>query len=72
MASRKIEELTDDDWSFVEGLLGKEFSKQNEYDTAFKTKNKYSPNHSKTKKISKIMDAIRSEKSYRKATSIKW
>ena len=72
MASKKIEELTDDDWSFVEGLLGKEFLKQNEYDSTFKSKNKYSPNHSKTKKISKIMDAIRSEKSYRKATSVKW
>lgn len=72
MASKKIEELTVDDWNFVEGLLGKEFTKQNEYDSTFKSKNKYTPTHSKAQRISKIMDAIRSEKSYRKTTSVKW
>ena len=71
MASRKIEDLTDEDWSFVEQLLGKEFSKQMDYNSQFKAKNQYSPN-TNTRQISKIMDAVRSEKSYRKTYSVKW
>lgn len=73
MASKKIEELTEDDWRFVENLLGKEFSRQNEYASTFKAKNQYSPNNNtEIRKISRIMDAIRSEKSYRKTTNVKW
>ena len=71
MASRKIEDLTDEDWSFVEQLLGKEFSKQMDYNSQFKAKNQYYPNIN-TRQISKIMDAVRSEKTYRKTASVKW
>lgn len=71
MASRKIEDLTDEDWSFVEQLLGKEFSKQMDYNSQFKAKNQYYPN-TNTRQISKIMDAVRSEKTYRKTASLKW
>lgn len=72
MASKKIEDLSDDDWSFVEKILGKEFAKQMDYNSQFKAKNQYYPDADNTKQLSKIMDAIRSEKSYRKTASVKW
>lgn len=72
MASRKIEELTEDDLNFVEKLLGKEFSKQSEESARFKSKNHYERDSSDLRKISKILDAIRSEKYYRNKINIKW
>lgn len=71
MACNKIENLTVQDLEYLEKVLGKEFSKQNEYISVFKSKNSYEP-VSDTRTISKLMDAIRSEKDYRYKRSIKW
>ena len=72
MASKKIETLTEEDWNYVETLLGKEATKQREYAEQFKCKNKYTPKSPNIPKITKIIDAIRSEKSYKKTLDTKW
>lgn len=72
MASRKLEELTEDDLSYIEKLLGQEFSKQQDRRSRWRAKNNYDIPMTETRKISKIMDAIRSEKIYKKNISIKW
>lgn len=71
MASRKLEELSEDDLSYIERILGQEFSRQHERNSSWKAKNRYDQ-PTDTKKISRIMDAIRSEKSYKRNMSIKW
>jgi hypothetical protein len=71
MACRKFESLSTNDLDYVEQLLSKEFSKQCEYQSTFKSKNHYTgPND--TQVIGRVMDAIRSEKKYRQTTSEKW
>ena len=73
MASRKLEELSEEDLSFIEKLLGQEFSRQSERNSIWKAKNQYDyPAQEDTRKIARIMDAIRSEKSYKRNISIKW
>ena len=72
MASRKLEELSEEDLSFIEKILGQEFSRQNERISTWKAKNNYEHPTHETKKIARIMDAIRSEKSYKRNISIKW
>ena len=72
MASRKIEELSEEDLSFIEKILGQEFSRQNERISSWKAKNNYEHPTHETRKIARIMDAIRSEKSYKRNISIKW
>lgn len=71
MASRKLEQLSEEDLSYVEKLLGKEFAKAADTARSFETKHHYKP-YDETKRISRIMDAIRSEKQFKKTTSIKW
>lgn len=72
MASRKLEELSEEDLSFIEKLLGQEFSRQSERNSIWKAKNQYDYPAQDTRKIARIMDAIRSEKSYKRNISIKW
>ena len=72
MASRKLEDLSEDDWNIIEQLVGKEFARQTDYNSQFKAKNQYIVPPDKTRQLSRIMDAVRSEKSYRKTYSIKW
>lgn len=72
MASRKLEELSEEDLTYIEKILGKEFSRQNNHNSTWKAKNGYECTSDDTRKISKIMDAIRSEKHYKRQISIKW
>jgi len=61
MVSRKIANLTDNDLLYLEKVLGKEFARQNEYATQFKTKNGYTYSND-TKQILRLMSAIRSQR----------
>lgn len=60
MVSSKINALTEDDLNYLEMVLNREFKKQVEYTTVFKSKNRYDPGD-KTKKLSKLLDAVRSQ-----------
>ena len=61
MVSQKIQELSEEDLTYLEKLLGAEFSRQNEYAVQFKSKNGYAyPND--TQKILRILNAVRSQK----------
>lgn len=71
MACRKFESLSNNDLDYVEQLLSKEFSRQCEYHSIFKSKNHYT-GPSDTQVIGRVIDAIRSEKKYRQTTSEKW
>ena len=71
MASKKIEELSEEDLSTLEKILSKEFLKQSEYSKSFMTKHGWSPGD-QSKQIIRIRDAVRSEKSYKKTKSLKW
>lgn len=72
MACKKMEELSDTDLDYIEDVFKKEFTKQNEYNIAFKSKNSYTRSNEQTQKITRIMDAIRSEKVHRRRISEKW
>ena len=61
MVSQKIQELSEEDLTYLEKLLGAEFARQNEYAMQFKSKNGYCyPNDGQ--KILRIMNAVRSQK----------
>jgi hypothetical protein len=60
MVSSKINDLTEDDLNYLEMVLNREFKKHIEYVTGFKSKNHYDPGD-KTKKLSKLLDAVRSQ-----------
>ena len=69
MVSRQIQDLSEEDLTYLEKLLGTEFARQNEYAMQFKAKNGYCyPNHSQ--KILRIMNAVRSQKNL--TTMPKW
>lgn len=61
MVSSKINELTEEDLNYLETVLNREFRKQVDYVTAFKSKNHYDPGDN-TKKLSKLLDAVRSQR----------
>jgi len=65
MVSRQISNLSTEDLHYLETLLGKEFARQNEYSKQFESKNGYSPG-SDSKKILRLLNAVRSQKSLSK------
>jgi hypothetical protein len=72
MVSRKIQELSDDDLSYVEKLLGEQFAKELEADKTWVQKNHYHRPGEKKSKIIRIMNAIRAQKDIKKRTAEKW
>ena len=62
MVSRQIANLSQDDLRYLEELLGKEFANINERKQAFKTKNGWCPEEANSKKILRLLNAIRSQK----------
>ena len=60
MVSSKINALTEDDLNYLEKVLNREFKKQVEYTTVFKSKNHYDPGDN-TKKLVKLLDAVHSQ-----------
>lgn len=61
MVSSKINALTEDDLNYLEMVLNREFKKQVEYVTVFKSKNHYDCGDN-TKKLSRLLDAVRSQR----------
>jgi tRNA A-37 threonylcarbamoyl transferase component Bud32 len=71
MVSSKIANLSDSDLMYLEKVLGKEFARQNEYSSQFKSKNGYvNQNSNESKQILRLMSAIRSQR--RVARLEKW
>lgn len=62
MVSRKMQELSEADLTYLEKLLGEKFAEQLEADQTWTTKNHYDRPGNKKKQILRIMDAIRSQK----------
>ena len=62
MVSRSIQNLSTEDLTYLEQLLGAEFSKINERNQAFKTKNGWCPEEANTKKLLRLINAVRSQK----------
>ena len=62
MVSRKIQELSEHDLTYMEKLLGEQFAKELEADQTWTQKNKYDRPGNKKKQIIRLMDAIRSQK----------
>ena len=60
MVSSKINELTEEDLNYLETVLNREFRKQVDYVTAFKSKNHYDCGNN-TKKLIKLLDAVHSQ-----------
>ena len=70
MVSKAIASLSNDDLNYLETLLGREFANINERKQAFKTKNGWCPEEANSKKLLRLMNAVRSQK---RLTSIpKW
>lgn len=72
MVSRKIQELSNEDLSYLEQILGEKFTIINERKQAFKQKNGWCPDENNTKKILRLLNAIRAQKDIKKRTSEKW
>ena len=62
MVSKAIASLSNEDLTFLESLLGKEFATINERKQAFKTKNGWCPEEANSKKVLRLMNAVRSQK----------
>jgi len=62
MVSRQIANLSQDDLNYLEQLLGREFATINERKQQFKTKNKWCPEEATTKKLLRLMNAVRSQR----------
>ena len=62
MVSKSISNLSNEDLTYLEQLLGAEFSKLTERNQQFKTKNGWCPEEAKSKKVLRIMNAVRSQR----------
>ena len=62
MVSKKIQELSDDDLSYIEKLLSEQFAKELEADKTWVQKNRYHRPGEKKSKIIRIMNAVRSQR----------
>ena len=62
MVTSKIAQLNESDLDYLNNLLHKEFSKQTEHSTAWRSKNGYDEPSDKTKTLVKLMDAVHSQK----------
>ena len=72
MVSRKIQELSNDDLTYLEKLLGEQFAKELEQDKTWEQKNKYDRPGEKKSRIVRLMNAIRAQKDIKKRTAEKW
>lgn len=70
MVTSKIANLSEADLDYLDRLLQKEFSRQTNKATQWRSKNKYPDPSDNTKKISRLMDAVRSQKKL--LTMVKW
>ena len=62
MVSRAISNLSNEDLTYLETLLGKEFANQHERKKQFETKNGWSPSKDDSKKILRLLNAVRAQK----------
>jgi hypothetical protein len=72
MVSKKIQDLSSDDLSYLEKLLGEKFAQELERDKTWEQKNNYSRPGEKKTKILRLINAIRAQKDIIKRTSEKW
>ena len=69
MVSRSIQNLSTDDLTYLETLLGREFAQINERKQQFQSKNGWSPRDN-SQKVLRLLNAVRSQK--RLANIDKW
>ena len=62
MVTSKIAQLTENDLDYLDKLLHKEFSRQTDKATTWRSKNRYEDPTDNTQKLSKIMEAVRSQR----------
>jgi len=62
MVSRKIEDLSSEDLSYLEKLLGEKLAAEIDADSIWKAKNHYERKSDHKKRLLRLMDAIRSQK----------
>ena len=62
MVSRQIANLSQDDLNYLETLLGREFANINERKQQFKTKNGWCPEEANSKKLLRLINAVRSQR----------
>ena len=72
MVSKKIQELSNDDLSYLEKLLGEQFAKECERDKTWVQKNNYHRPGEKKSRILRLMNAIRAQQDIKKRTAEKW
>lgn len=72
MTSRKIENLSIDELQFLENLLSKKFNENCDAQKSFKQKNGWNPVEHNTGKLSRCLEAVRSQVKLAKLTQDKW
>lgn len=61
MVSPKFAQLTEQDLTYLEKLLGAEFARQNEQTQQFKSKHGYAPSND-SQKVLRLLNAVRAQK----------
>jgi hypothetical protein len=72
MVSKKIQELSNEDLSYLEQILGEKFAEELERDKSWVQKNNYHRPGEKKSKIIRLLNAIRAQKDIKKRTAEKW
>ena len=62
MVSRKMQELSNEDLDYLDQLLHKEFSKQCNDSTQWRSTHHQNNPYDNTKQLTRLMDAVRSQK----------
>jgi len=62
MVSHKIQNLSLSDLNYLDKLLHREFSKQNDQISTWKSKNHYQPISDKTATLRRLMEAVQSQR----------
>lgn len=70
MVSRAIASLSSEDLTYLEKILGQEFAQINERNSNFRKKNGWCPENSESKKLLRLLNAVRSQKKL--STIDKW
>jgi hypothetical protein len=72
MVSKQFQELSEQDLSYMEKLLGEALGKEIEQDKTWQNKNGYSRPFQKQRQILNCMNAIRAQKDFKKKMAVKW
>lgn len=70
--SKKFENLSTDDWDYLEKVLCSQLNKEFEEEKAWKNKHGYSFTHTDQYKLVRLVEAVKSQKNFAILQETKW